>query len=68
MSLETISREQEVNDKTYDKTITRLGITVFEKLAQESEDETNQIESITTFEIRNSLTRLPDGQTVPDER
>jgi hypothetical protein len=68
MSVETIIREQEVSDKIHDDTITGLGITVFEKLAQESEDVTNPIESTTTFEIRNSLTRRPDGQTVPDER
>ncbi|MCL5113402.1 MAG: hypothetical protein M1554_02900 [Patescibacteria group bacterium] len=68
MSVETIIREQEVSDKIDDDTITRLGITVFEKLAQESEDVINPIESTATFEIRNSLTRLPDGQTVPDER
>ena len=43
-------------------------MTVFEKLAQDAENETENIEGVTSIEIRNSLTRLPDGQTVPDER
>ncbi len=68
MSVETISKEQEVSDKICEETIARLGITVFEKLAEESKNQTDSIESTTTLEIRNSLTRLPDGQTVPDER
>ncbi len=68
MSLETLSREQIGKDGICEETIQSLGVTVFEKLAQDAEHETEKIEAVTSIEIRNSLTRLPDGQTVPDER
>ncbi len=66
MSTETLLREQLEVDKLDNKTISRLGMTVFEKLAKDTENES--IEATSTIEIKNSLTRLPDGQTVPDER
>ncbi len=66
MSTEILSREQLEVDKLDNETISRLGMTVFEKLAKNTE--TESIEATSTIEIKNSLTRLPDGQTVPDER
>jgi len=66
MSTETLLREQLEVDKLDNETISRLGMTVFEKLAKDTE--TEAIEATSTIEIKNSLTRLSDGQTVPDER
>jgi len=64
MSTEILSREQLEVDKLDNETISRLGMTVFEKLAKDTE--TESIEATSPIEIKNSLTRLPDGQTVPD--
>jgi len=65
MSTETLLREQLEVDKLDNETISRIGMTVFEKLAKDTE--TEAIEATSTIEIKNSLTRLADGQTVPDE-
>lgn len=50
------------------KKVQTIGMTVFEKLAQDVDSETRDTEEIIPIEIRNSVTRLGDGQTVPDER
>jgi hypothetical protein len=68
MSTEILSREQLEEDKLDNETISRLGVTVFEKLAKDIQAETEFIEATSPVEIKNSLTRLSDGQTVPDER
>ncbi len=68
MSLETLSREQIGNDSISEETVQTIGMTVFEKLAQDTENEVANVEAIVPIEIRNSVTRLQDGQTVPDER
>jgi predicted flap endonuclease-1-like 5' DNA nuclease len=67
MSLETLSREQIGNDSISEETVQTIGMTVFEKLAQDTENEVANVETIVPIEIRNSVTRLGDGQTVPDE-
>ncbi len=64
MGTETLSREQLEVDKLDNETILKLSMTVFEKLAKDTE--TESIEATLPIEIKNSLTRLPDGQTVPD--
>ncbi len=68
MSLETLSREQIGIDSISEETVQTLGMTVFEKLAQDAETEATNIEAVVPMEIRNSVTHLGDGQTVPDER
>ncbi len=45
-----------------------IGATVFEALATQNDSEENTSKSIEEFDFRNSVTRYPDGQTVPDER
>ena len=70
MSLETITNGiSETTEKLSDETVLGLGQTVFEKLSEEEvESSSQQIESIVSIDMMNSVTRLSDGQTVPDER
>lgn len=66
MSTETLSIEQVEVNTLDNETVSRIGMTVFEKLAKDTE--TESFEATSPIEIKNSLTRMPDGQTVPDER
>lgn len=66
MSTETLSIEQVEVNTLDNETVSRIGMTVFEKLAKDTE--TESFEATSAIEIKNSLTRMPDGQTVPDER
>lgn len=70
MSVETLVRPE--HDRTIGnenlKLITGLGKTAFEILAVSAEDATERPESVEDLRLVNSVTRLGDGQTVPDER
>lgn len=71
MSVDTLVREEQLENQNSDigmETATALGATVFEALAVEAETAVEQPMAEEDLKFTNSLTRLGDGQTVPDDR
>lgn len=74
MSAETLIRphdqvsEQMETITNIDTTAKLIGLTAFEALAEDASTSNEREESETVMPFTNSVTRLGDGQTVPDER
>ncbi len=70
MSAEAPTLERQINEERPigSEVSASLGATVFEALAVKTDEDILQSEENIDTRILNSVTRIPGGQTVPDER